>query len=153
MPLATYGANRDSSWFWRSTPVSFATYVLGMVGAGICAGTVVVVAPTAAATLPFFWVGRGPPELAVVVVVGVILLVATGAGFLVPCSLENTSEQILSYAAFGASLAGVFAAGSWAPRLTVLGIPESLVVVGLTLVVAGLVVAAAFLRERERRKA
>jgi hypothetical protein len=152
VPLATYGANRDSSWFWRSTPVSFAAYVLGMVGAGICAGTVVVVAPSAAA-LPFFWVGRGPPELAVVVVV-VILLVATGAGFLVPCSLENTSEQILSYAAFGASLAGVFAAGSWvAPRLTVLAIPESLVVVGLTLVVAGLVVAAAFLRERERRKA
>ena|SRR5215207_3371863 len=124
-----------------------------MVGAGICAGTVVVVAPTTAAALPFFWVGRGPPELAVVVVVVVILLVATGAGFLVPCSLENTSEQILSYAAFGASLAGVFAAGSWvAPRLTVLGIPESLVVVGLTLVVASLVVAAAFLRERERRK-
>ncbi|HEU4847713.1 MAG TPA: hypothetical protein VFT03_05900 [Rubrobacteraceae bacterium] len=153
VPLATYGANRDSSWFWRSTPVSFAAYVLGMVGAGICAGTVVVVAPTAAA-LPFFWVGREPPELAVVVVVVVvILLVATGAGFLVPCSLENTSEQILSYAAFGASLAGVFAAGSWvAPRLTVLAIPESLVVVGLTLVVAGLVVAAAFLRERERRK-
>ena len=153
VPLATYGANRDSSWFWRSTPVSFAAYVLGMVGAGICAGTVVVVAPTAAA-LPFFWVGRGPPVLAVVIVVVVILLVATGAGFLVPCSLENTSEQILSYAAFGASLAGIFAAGSWvAPRLTVLGIPESLVVVGLTLVVAGLVVAAAFLRERERRKA
>jgi hypothetical protein len=152
VPLATYGANRDSSWFWRSTPVSFAAYVLGMIGAGICAGTVVVVAPTAAA-LPFFWVGREPPELAVVVVVVVILLVATGAGFLVPCSLENTSEQILSYAAFGASLAGVFAAGSWvAPGLTVLGIPESLVVVGLTLVVAGLVVAAAFLRERERRK-
>lgn len=152
VPLATYGANRDSSWFWRSTPVSFAAYVLGMVGAGICAGTVVVVAPTAAA-LPFFWVGREPPELAVVVVVVVILLVATGAGFLVPCSLENTSEQILSYAAFGASLAGVFAAGSWvAPGLTVLGIPESLVAVGLTLVVAGLVVAAAFLRERERRK-
>lgn len=152
VPLATYGANRDSSWFWRSTPVSFAAYVLGMVGAGICAGTVVVVAPTAAA-LPFFWVGREPPELAVVVVVVVILLVATGAGFLVPCSLENTSEQILSYAAFGASLAGVFAAGSWvAPGLTVLGIPESLVVVGLTLVVAGLVVSAAFLRERERRK-
>jgi hypothetical protein len=154
VPLATYGANRDSSWLWRSTPVSFATYVLGMVGAGICAGTVVVVAPTAAVALPFYWVGRGPLELAVVVVVGVILLVATGAGFLAPCSLENTSEQILSYAAFGASLAGVFAAGSWvAPRLTVLGIPESLVVVGLTLVVAGLLVAAAFLRERERRKA
>lgn len=152
VPLATYGANRDSSWFWRSTPVSFAAYVLGMVGAGTCAGTVVVVAPTAAA-LPFFWVGREPQELAVVVVVVVILLVATGAGFLVPCSLENTSEQILSYAAFGASLAGVFAAGSWvAPGLTVLGIPESLVAVGLTLVVAGLVVAAAFLRERERRK-
>jgi hypothetical protein len=120
-----------------------------MVGAGICAGTVVVVAPTAAATLPFFWVGRGLPEL-----VGVVLLVATGAGFLVPCSLENASEQVLSYAAFGASLAGVFAAGSWvAPRLTVLGLPESVVVAGLTLVVAGLVVAAAFSRERERRKA
>jgi hypothetical protein len=154
VPLATYGANRDSSWFWRSAPVSFATYVLGMVGAGICAGTVVVVAPAAAATLPFFWVGRGLPELAVVVVVGVVLLVATGAGFLVPCSLENASEQVLSYAAFGASLAGVFAAGSWvAPRLTVLGLPESVVVAGLTLVVAGLVVAAAFSRERERRKA
>jgi hypothetical protein len=156
VPLATYGANRDSSWFWRSAPVSFATYVLGMVGAGICAGAVVVVAPTAAATLPFFWVGMALPELAVVVVVVVvvILLVATGAGFLVPCSLENASEQVLSYAAFGASLAGVFAAGSWvAPRLTVLGLPGSVVVAGLTLVVAGLVVAAAFSRERERRKA
>jgi hypothetical protein len=154
VPLATYGANRDSSWFWRSAPVSFATYVLGMVGAGFCAGILVVVVPTATATLPFLWVGRGPPEPGVVVVVGVILLVATGAGFLVPCSLENTSEQVLSYAAFGAALAGVFAAGSWvASRLTVLGIPVWLVVVGLTLIVAGLVVAAAFLREHERRKA
>jgi sulfite exporter TauE/SafE len=90
----------------------------------------------------------------VVVVVGVTLLVATGAGFLVPCSLENASEQVLSYAALGASLAGVFAAGAWiAPRLTVLGIPELLIVAGLTLIVAGLVVAAAFLREHERRKA
>jgi hypothetical protein len=154
VPLATYGANRDSRWFWRSAPVSFANYVLGMVGAGFCAGVVVVVVPTATATLPFFWVGRGPPELGMVVVVAVILLVATGAGFLLPCSLENASEQVLSYAAFGASLAGVFASGSWvAPRLTVLGIPELLVVVGLTLIVAGLVVAAAFLREHERRKA
>jgi hypothetical protein len=154
VPLATYGANRDSSWFWRSAPISFVTYVLGMVGAGFCAGILVVVVPTATVTLPFFWVGRGPPELGVVVVVGVTLLVATGTGFLVPCSLENTSEQVLSYAAFGASLAGVFAAGSWvAPRLTVIGIPESLVVAGLTLIVAGLVVTAAFLREHERRKA
>jgi len=154
VPLATYGANRDSSWFWRSAPVSFATYVLGMVGAGFCAGILVVVVPTATATLPFLWAGRGPPEPGVVVVVGVTLLVATGAGFLVPCSLENASEQVLSYAALGASLAGVFAAGAWiAPRLTVLGIPELLIVAGLTLIVAGLVVAAAFLREHERRKA
>jgi hypothetical protein len=154
VPLATYGANRDSSWFWRSAPVSFATYVLGMVGAGFCAGILVVVVPTATATLPFLWAGRGPPEPGVVVVVGVTLLVATGAGFLVPCCLENASEQVLSYAALGASLAGVFAAGAWiAPRLTVLGIPELLIVAGLTLIVAGLVVAAAFLREHERRKA
>jgi hypothetical protein len=82
------------------------------------------------------------------------LLVATGAGFLVPCSLENASEQVLSYAAFGASLAGVFAAASWvAPRLAVLGVPEPLVGACLVLAVAGLVVAAAFFREHERRKA
>jgi hypothetical protein len=155
VPLATYGANRDSSWFWRSAPVSFSTYVLGMVGAGFCGGVLAVAVPAATATLPFFWIGRGLPELGTVaVVVAVTLLVATGAGFLVPCSLENASEQVLSYAAFGASLAGVFAAASWvAQRVAVLGVPEPLVGACLVLAVAGLVVAAAFLREHERRKA
>jgi hypothetical protein len=153
VPLATYGANKDSSWFWRSAPVSFAAYVLGTVCAGFCAGMVAVVVPTAA-TLPFFQLGWGPPEPGMAVVVGVVLLVATGVGFIVPCSLENASEQVFSYAAFGAALAGVFAAWSWvAPPLTVLGVQEPLVVAGLALIVAGLVVAAAFLGEHERRKA
>jgi hypothetical protein len=82
-----------------------------------------------------------------------ILLVATGAGFLVPCRLENTAEQILSYVVFGASLAGVFAAASWTtPRLAALHIPEPLIGAGLVLTITGLVIAAAFLRENEWRK-
>ena len=154
VPLATYGTNQDSRWLWRSAPVPATTYVLGMVVSGLCGGILAVVAPAAAATAPFFWMGRGLPELGTVaVVVMVILLLATGAGFLVPCRLENTSEQILSYAVFGASLAGVFAAASWAtPRLAVLHIPESLIGAGLVSTITGLVIAAAFLRENEWRK-
>lgn len=154
VPLATYGTNRDSRWLWRSAPVSAATYVLGMVVAGFGGGVLAVVAPAAAATFPFFWAGRDLPELgAVAVGVAVILLVATGAGFLVPCELEDASEQILSYAVFGASLAGVFAAASWAaPRLAALGIPEPLVEAGLVFAITGGVIAAAFLRENERGK-
>jgi hypothetical protein len=153
VPLATYGANRDSNWLWRSAPVSFATYVLGMLGAGFCAGILAVVVPATMATLPLLWIGGGLPELGTIaVIVMVTLLMATGVGFLVPCSLENTSEQVLSYAAFGVSLAGFFAAGPWvAPRLVVLGFPESLVEVGLALAVAGLVITVASLREYERR--
>ena len=153
VPLATYGANRDSNWLWRSAPVSFATYVLGMVGVGFCAGILAVVVPATMATLPLLWIGGGLPELgAIAVIVTVTLLMATGVGFLVPCSLENTSEQVLSYAAFGASLVGFFAAGRWvAPRLVVLGFSESLVEVGLALAVAGLVITAAASREYERR--
>jgi hypothetical protein len=154
VPLATYGTNQDSRWLWRSAPVSATTYVLGMVVSGLCGGILAVVAPVAAATAPFLWVGRGLPEIGTVaVVVMVILLVATGAGFLVPCRLENATEQILSYAVFGASLAGVFAAASWtAPRLAVLRIPEPLIGAGLVLTITGLVIAAAFLRENEWRK-
>jgi hypothetical protein len=154
VPLATYGTNRDSRWLWRSAPVSAATYVLGMVVAGFGGGVLAVVAPAAAATFPFFWAGRDLPELGTVAVgVAVILLVATGAGFLVPCELEDASEQILSYAVFGASLAGVFAAASWAaPRLAALGIPEPLVEAGLVFAITGGVIAAAFLRENERGK-
>ena len=154
VPLATYGTNRDSRWLWRSAPVPATTYVLGMVVSGLCGGILAVVAPAAAATAPFFWMGRGLPELGTVaVVVMVILLLATGAGFLVPCRLENATEQILSYAVFGASLAGVFAAASWAtPRLAVLHIPESLIGAGLVSTITGLVIAAAFLRENEWRK-
>lgn len=152
VPLATYGMNRASSWFWRSAPISTTTYVLGMVVSGFCGGILAVVAPAAAATLPFFRVEPGLPELGAVA--AVILLVATGAGFLMPCGLENTSEQVLSYAVFGASLAGVFATQAWAaPRLAALDIPEPLIAAGLVLTIAGLVVAAAFLREHERRKA
>jgi hypothetical protein len=150
VPLATYGTNRNSSWLWRSAPVSAATYVFGMVVAGFGGGVLAVVAP-AAATSPFFWVGRGLPELGPVAVgVAVILLVATGAGFLVPCELEDASGQILSYAVFGASLVGVFAAASWVvPRLAALGLPEPLVGVGLVLAITGGVILAAFLRESE----
>lgn len=152
VPLATYGTNQDSTWLWRSAPVPVAIYVFGMVGAGFCGGILAVAAPAAAATLPLFQAGPDLPELAVVV--AVVLLVATGAGFLIPCTLENASEQILAYAMFGASLAGVLAAVSWmAPRLAVFRIPEPLVEACLVLMVAGLVVAAAFLREHERRKA
>jgi hypothetical protein len=151
VPLATYGTNRDSSWFWRSAPVSATTYVLGMVVAGFGGGILAVVAPAATATLPFLRVGRGLPELGTVaVVVAVILLVATGVGFLVPCRLENASEQILSYAVFGASLAGVLAAASRVtPRLSALEIPEPLVEAGLVFAIAGATIAAAFLRENE----
>jgi hypothetical protein len=147
VPLATYGTNRESSWLWRSAPVSATTYVLGMVVAGFGGGVLAVVAPAAAATLPFFWVDL--PELGTVAVgVAVILLVATGAGFLVPCVLEDASGQILSYAVFGASLAGVFAAVSWAtPRLAARGIPEPLIEAGLVLAITGGVIAAAFSRE------
>jgi hypothetical protein len=153
VPLATYGTSQDSSWLWRSAPIPAATYVLGMVVAGICGGLLAVVAPAAAATSPSLWMGRGLPELATVAVVAVILLVATGVGFLVPCRLENASEQILSYAAFGASLAGVFAvAPRAAARLTALGVPEPLFGAGFVCAIAGVVVAAAFLRENERRK-
>jgi hypothetical protein len=99
-------------------------------------------------------VERGLPELgAVAAVAAVVQLVATGAGFLVPCTPENTSEQILSYAVFGASLAGVIATQYWAtPRLATLNIPEPLIGAGLVLTIAGLVVATTFLREHERRK-
>ena len=154
VPLATYGTNQDSRWLWRSAPVPATTYVLGMLVSGLCGGILAVVAPAAAATAPFFWMGRGLPELGTVaVVVMVILLLATGAGFLVPCRLENATEQILSYAVFGASLAGVFAAASWTtPRLAALHIPESLIGAGLVLTIVGLVIAAAFLRENEWRK-
>jgi hypothetical protein len=128
--------------------------VLGMVASGLCGGILAVVAPAAAATAPFFWTGRTLPGLwAVAVVVMVVLLLATGAGFLVPCRLENTTEQILSYAVFGASLAGVLAAASWtAPRLAALRIPEPPVAAGLLLTITGLVIAAAFSRENEWRK-
>jgi hypothetical protein len=154
VPLATYGTSQDSSWLWRSAPISPATYVLGMVVAGIGGGLLAVLAPAAAATSPSLWTGRGLPELATVaVVVAVILLVATGVGFLVPCRLENAPEQILSYAAFGASLAGVLAVASRvAPRLMALGIPEPLFGAGFVCAIAGVVVAAAFLRENEWRK-
>jgi hypothetical protein len=154
VPLATYGTNRDSSWFWRSAPVSATTYALGMVVSGFCGGVLAVVAPAAAASLPFLWARRGLLELGTVaVVVLVILLIATGAGFLVPCRLESTSEQILSYAVFGASLAGVFAIVSWAAlRLAALNIPVPLIGAGLVLTITGLVTAAAFLRENEWRK-
>jgi hypothetical protein len=154
VPLATYGTNRDSSWLWRSAPVPITTYVLAMVVAGFGGGILAVVVPAAAATAPFFWAGRGLPELGTVAVaVAVVLLVATGAGFLAPCRLEHASEQILSYAVFGASLAGVFAAASWVtPRLAALKIPESLIEAGLVCAIAGVVVAAAFLRENEGRK-
>ena len=154
VPLATYGTNQNSRWLWRSAPVSATTYVLGMVVSGLCGGILAVVAPAAAATAPFLWVGRGLPELGTVaVLVMLVLLVATGAGFLVPCRLEDATEQILSYAVFGASLAGVFAAASWtAPRLAVLPIPEPLIVAGLVLTITGFVIAAAFLRENEWRK-
>src|SRR5215210_439703 len=154
VPLATYGTNQDSRWLWRSAPEPATTYVPGMVVSGLCGGILAVVAPAAAATAPFVWMGRGLPGLGTVaVVVMIILLLATGAGFLVPCRLENTSEQILSYAAFGASLAGAFAAASWTtPRLAALHIPEPLIGAGLVLTITGLVIAAAFLRENEWRK-
>lgn len=155
VPLATYGTDGASSWLWRSAPVTLATYVLGMVVAGFCGGILVSAVPAATATLPLFWAGGGLPEPGTVaIVVAVTLLLATGTGFLVPCTLENASEQILSYAVFGASLAGVFATTSWAaPRLAVLGIPELIIEAGLLLATTGLAVALAFSTEHERRKA
>jgi hypothetical protein len=126
-----------------------------MVVAGFCGGILALAVPAATAALPAFWAGGGSPGLGTLAVVAAVtLLLATGTGFLVPCALENASEQILSYAVFGASLAGIFSATSWAaPRLVVLGIPELAVEVGLLLTVGGLTVAVAFATEQERRKA
>ncbi len=152
VPLATCGTNGSSSWLWRSAPISTATYVLGVVVSGFSGGVLATVAP-AAATLPFLR-GVGLPQLGTVALaVAVVLLLATGVGFLVPCTLENASEQILSYAVLGASLAGVFATASRAaPLLAALGVPEALVGAGLLFVVTGLVIAAAFSRENARRE-
>lgn len=154
VPLATYGTNGSSSWLWRSAPVSTATYVLGVVVSGFGGGVLAIVAP-AAATLPFLRVGGGPSQLGTVAVaVAVVLLLATGVGFLAPCRLEDATEQILSYAVLGASLACVFAAASRvAPRLAALNVPAALVGAGLVFVIVGLVIAAAFSRENARRKA
>lgn len=154
VPLATYATNESSSWLWRSAPISTATYVLGVVVSGMGGGVLATVAP-AAATLPFLLAGGGPPQFGTVAVaVAVVLLLATGVGFLVPCTLENASEQILSYAVLGASLAGVFATASRAaPLLAALDAPEALVGAGLVFVATGLVIAAAFARENARRKA
>jgi hypothetical protein len=154
VPLATYGTNGSSSWLWRSAPVSTATYVLGVVVSGFGGGVLAIVAP-AAATLPFLRAGGGPSQLGTVAVaVAVVLLLATGVGFLAPCRLEDASEQILSYAVLGASLACVFAAASRAaPRLAALNVPEALARGGLVFVIVGLVIAAVFSRENARRKA
>jgi hypothetical protein len=128
--------------------------VFGVVVSGLGGGVLAVAVPTATVALPFLWMGEGLPGVGTVAVaVAVVLLVATGAGFLVPCTLQNAPEQILSYAAFGASLAGVFAAASWAaPRLAVLGVPEPLFGAGLLFTTAGLVVGAAYLRENAWRE-
>src|SRR5918997_1808717 len=155
VPLATYGTGRDSSWLWRSAPGPLAVYAPGMVVAGFCGGILALAVPAVTATLPAFRAGGDSPALGTLAVVAAVtLLLATGTGFLLPCALENASEQILSYAVFGASLAGVFAATSWAaPRLAILGVPELAVEVGLLLTAAGLTVAVAFATEHERRKA
>ena len=153
VPMTTYGTNQRSSWLWRSAPISTATYVLGVVVSGMGGGALAIVAP-AAATLPFLREGGGLAQLGTVAVaVAVVLLLATGVGFLVPCRPENASEQILSYAVLGASLAGVFAAASRAaPRLAALNVPEALVGAGLIFVMCGLVIATAFSMENARRE-
>jgi hypothetical protein len=125
-----------------------------MVVAGFGGGVLAVVVPAATATAPFLWAGWGLSELGTVaVVVAAILLVATGAGFLAPCRLENASEQILSYAVFGAAFVGVIAVASRVtPQLAALGIPEPLVAAGLASAIIVLVIAAAFSRENGWRK-
>jgi hypothetical protein len=154
VPLATYGTSRDSSWLWRSAPISATTYVFGVVVSGLGGGVLAISVPTATVALPFLRMGEGLPGVGTVAVaVAVVLLAATGAGFLVPCTLQNAPEQILSYAAFGASLAAVFAAASWAaPRLAVLGVPAPLFGAGLLFTTAGLVVGTAYLRENAWRE-
>lgn len=146
VPLATCGTNGSSRWLWRTAPISATTYALGMVVSGFGGGLLAVVAP-AAATLPFLRVGA---ELgSVAVAVAVVLLLATGVGFLVPCTLDNASEQILSYAVLGGSLACVFTVAS---RVAALNVPEAFAGAGLGLVLIGLVLAAALSRETGRRE-
>ena len=153
VPLATCATNRSSSWLWRSAPISTAAYVLGTVVSGFSGGVLAIVVP-AAATLPFLRAGGGLAQIGTVAVaVAVVLLLATGVGFLVPCRLEDVSEQILSYAVLGASLAGVFTTTSRAaPLLVALNVPEALVGAGLVFVITGLVIAVAFSREKARRE-
>jgi hypothetical protein len=157
VPLTTPGTGQDSEWFWRSAPLTTLSYVTGMFIAGIGGGAIALLAPELAALSPFLWSTGSFSAFDVVRIVlpgvPVILLLAVSAGFLVPCRLHDTYEQILSFASLGALLAGVFATVSWAsPRIAALGVPRQLAGVGFILAVAVLSLTTALLTENARRK-
>jgi hypothetical protein len=157
VPLTTPGTGQDSEWFWRSAPLTTLSYVTGMFIAGIGGGAIALLAPELAALSPFLWFTGSFSASDVVLIVSpgvpVILLLAVSAGFLVPCSLHDTYEQVLSFAALGALLAGVSATVSWvSPRIAALGVPHPLAGVGFILAVAVLSLTTALLTENARRK-
>ena len=157
VPLSTPGTDRDSEWFWRSAPLTTLSYVTGTFIAGIGGGVIAWLAPELAALSPFLWFtgSSSASEVVRIVLPGVpvILLLAVSAGFLVPCRLHDTYEQVLSFASLGALLAGVFATVSWvSPRIAALGVPRPLAGVGFILTVAVLSLTTALLTENARRK-
>jgi hypothetical protein len=157
VPLTTPGISQDSEWFWRSAPLTGLSYVAGMFIAGIGGGVIALLAPELAALSPFLWVKESLPasDLLRIVLPGVpvILLLAASAGFLVPCRLHNTYEQIPSFALLGALLAGVFATASWvSPRIAALGVPRPIAGTGFVLALAVLSLTTALLTENARRK-
>ena len=116
-----------------------------------------LLAPELAALSPLLWLAGSFSVSDVLHIllpgVPVILLLAAGAGFLAPCRLDDTYEQVLSFALLGALLAGVLATVSWvSPRLAALDVPGSLSGAGLVLAVAALGLATGMLTENSRRK-
>lgn len=154
VPLTTPGMNGDAAWFWRSAPISAVSYASGVFLAGLCGGMLAILLPGAAVLTPLLWLEGAGGLGTLYVMVPVILLLAVGSGFLVPCKLRNTYEQILSYATLGALLVGVYVAASWSmPKLVLLGVPQSLFGAGLVLTTAVLGLAIAVLTESYRRRA
>jgi hypothetical protein len=157
VPLTTPGISQDSEWFWRSAPLTMVTYVVGLFVCGLVGGVIALLAPELATLSPFVWFAGGFSASDVLRIllpgVPVILLLAVSAGFLVPCRLHNTYEQVLSFALLGALLAGVFATASWAsPRLATLGVPGPLAGAGFVVALTVLGLAAALLTENSRRE-
>lgn len=153
LPLTAPGINRGSSWFWRSTPLPISHYVFGTLVAGFAGGAAALIVGGATIVWALF-LGGDTSNVGMLLAVGVILLLlASGVGFIMPASLNNNAEQIFSFAAFGASVVGAFAAIYLiVPRVVPTGVSDSIVGVGIVFIVGGASVLAALLAERMRRK-